>query len=329
MRVVITGGSGFLGSALARALISRGFLRGRSGKREEIRELVAVDVEPARESVRGATYLSGDLLDSEILAAAITSDTDSVFHLAAVVSAAAEVDFDLGMRVNFDVTRALIGQLRVCGGQPRLIFPSSLAIFGAMIPEVVTARTAAFPLSSYGTQKAMAELLINDASRKGFIDGRAIRLPTIVVRPGKPNRAASSFASSILREPLGGQQAVCPVARETALWIASPRAAVAGLIHAHETVPEQWGDVRIANLPGITVTVNEMVEALRRSGGDPGLIRFERDPAVERIVCTWPPRIETERERSMGFSADRGIDEIVRGYIEDYLDGRPVAKGTK
>jgi nucleoside-diphosphate-sugar epimerase len=328
MRVLITGGNGFLGLRLAQALAQRGFLRGRSGAQEEIHELVLVDVGFAAQSVSGVKYLAGDLLDPGLLAAAVTPDTDSVFHLAAVVSAAAEADFDLGMRVNFDAGRALVERLRTCGRSPRLIFPSSLAVFGAELPAVVTGATAALPLSSYGTQKAMAELLINDASRKGLIDGRVIRLPTIVVRPGKPNKAASSFASSILREPLSGREAVCPIARDTALWIASPRAAVAGLIHAHETAAEQWGNSRIANLPGITATVEEMLRALERAGGNPALVRFERDLAIERIVCTWPARFDTVRERGMGFIADRGIDEIVQGYVEDYLAGQPACTGT-
>jgi nucleoside-diphosphate-sugar epimerase len=329
MRVLITGGNGFLGSLLARNLACRGFLCSRSGAREEIRDLVLVDIEPPAQRVESATYLVGDLLDQELLTAAVTPETDSVFHLAAVVSAAAEADFDLGMRVNFDATRALIERLRASGKRPRLIFPSSLAVFGAELPAVVTAATAVLPLSSYGTQKAMAELLISDYSRKDFVDGRVVRLPTIVVRPGKPNKAASSFVSSILREPLSGQEALCPVARETALWIASPRAAVAGLIHAHEIAAEQWESSRIVNLPGITVTVDAMLQALQRAGGDPDLVRFERDPAVERIVCTWPARFDTTREQRMGFAADRGIDQIIQEYVEDYLAGQPAAKGLK
>jgi nucleoside-diphosphate-sugar epimerase len=328
MRVLITGGNGFLGLRLAQTLATRGLLRGRSGSLEEIDQLVLVDSEPAVEAVKGATYLTGDLTDPGFLDAAVGPGADSVFHLAAVVSAAAEADFDLGMRVNFDATRALIERLRAGGRTSRLIFPSSLAVFGAELPAVVTRATAALPLSSYGTQKAMAELLINDASRRGFIDSRVVRLPTIVVRPGKPNKAASSFASSILREPLSGRGAVCPVARDTALWIASPRAAVAGLIHAHESAVEQWGHSRIANLPGITVTVEEMLQALARAGGDPNLVRFERDPAIEQIVCTWPSRFDTTREQHMGFVADRGIDEIVQAYVEDYPAGRPAGAGS-
>src|SRR5579875_620006 len=319
MRVVITGGAGFLGSRLAQVLLERKYLCDPAGNRREITELVVADVQAPAEPLPGVRYIVGDLLEPDSVAKVLDANTGSLFHLAAVVSAEAEANFELGMRVNFDLTRALIDRARKIGIRPRFVFTSSLAVFGADLPGVITDRTAAIPLSSYGTQKAMAELLINDASRKGFIDGRVVRLPTVAVRPGKPNRAASAFVSGILREPLAGRETVCPVPPETELWIASPRTVVASLIHAHDLAPERWGHHGIVNLPGITVRVSEMLEALKRAGGDPSLVRFERDPVIERIVCSWPARMQTTRATELGFPSDTNIDQIVRAYFEDYL----------
>jgi len=321
MRVLITGGTGFLGAGLARALMGRERLIGPSGSVEPIDQLVVFDQAAPAEPVPGVTYVAGDITSERTLADLFSEGFDSVFHLAAVVSAAAEADFELGMRVNFDGTRQLMESMRRRKGATRLVFASSVAVFGGDMPPVIRDDTPATPQSSYGTQKAMSELLLSDASRRGFLDARCLRLPTIVVRPGKPNKAASSFASSIIREPLAGQVAVCPVSAETEVWQLSPRKAIDAFIHAHELSASQWGINRVLNLPGLTATVREMVEALGRQGGDVGLIRWERDEDIARIVATWPGRLDARRARGLGFESDAGIDDIVNAYVEDWGQG--------
>jgi nucleoside-diphosphate-sugar epimerase len=235
------------------------------------------------------------------------------------VSAGAEADFDLGMRVNVDGMRNV---LEICRGQPappRLVFPSSVAAFGGDLPEVVVDTTAPTPQSSYGTQKVIGELLVSDYTRKGFLDGRSVRLPTIVVRPGKPNRAASGFMSSILREPLKGETAVCPVPAEAHMWIASPDRAVEMLIHAMELPANAWGWNRTINGPGITVSVAEALAALERIAGSETVrrVRFEPDATIAKIVLGWPVRFETARAYQLGFRRDAGIDEIIRAHLRE------------
>ncbi|HKJ95975.1 MAG TPA: D-erythronate dehydrogenase [Gammaproteobacteria bacterium] len=319
MRVLITGGTGFLGTGLARALLERGQLTGPSGSAEPIDELVAFDQAEPANPLKGVEYVSGDIAAGPELEDLFADGFDSVFHLAAVVSGAAEADFDLGMRVNLDGTRRLLELMRSQERRPRVVFSSSVAVFGGDMPPVIRDDTATAPQSSYGTQKAMAELLLVDASRRGFLDTRCLRLPTIVVRPGKPNKAASSFASSIIREPLSGRTTVCPVPDDTQVWQLSPRKAVAAFVHAHELAPSAWGTNRVLNLPGITATVREMVAALERAGGDANLVRWEIDPDIARIVATWPGQFNAERARGMGFESDDSIDAIVRAYRDDYL----------
>lgn len=321
MRVLITGGAGFLGSSLARALLKRGALCGASGSQERLDELVLFDQAPPAQPVAGATCVTGDINSGSDLASAFSGGFDSIFHLAAVVSAAAEADFDLGMAVNFDGARRLLELARGLAAPPKVVFASSVAVFGGEMPAVIRDDTPATPQSSYGTQKEMCELLLNDASRRGFVDARCLRLPTVVVRPGKPNKAASSFASSVIREPLAGQVAVCPVAPETELWLLSPRRVVDAFIHAHELPGSRWGTYRTLNLPGITVTVRDMVAALERAGGDPDLVRWEQDEAIARMVATWPGRLDTARARDLGFEADHSIDEMIGAYVEDYVRG--------
>lgn len=319
MRVLITGGAGFLGSGLAQALLERGRLTGASGSPEPIDELVALDQAKPANPLPGVKYVGGDIVAGPEMEDLFADGFDSVFHLAAVVSGAAEADFDLGMRVNLDGTRRLLELIRARKQRPRVVFSSSVAVFGGDMPPVIRDDTATTPQSSYGTQKAMAELLLVDASRRGYLDARCLRLPTIVVRPGKPNKAASSFASSIIREPLSGRTTVCPVADDTEVWQLSPRKAVAAFVHAHELAPSAWGTNRVLNLPGITATVREMVAALERAGGDANLVRWEIDPDIARIVATWPGQFDAERARRMGFESDDSIDAIVRAYREDYL----------
>jgi len=309
MRIVITGGAGFLGARVARELA------GRDGV-----SLVLVDHVAPAEAPTSAEVITADIAARDWLDDAFAETVDGVFHLAAVVSAQAEADFDLGMAVNVDSTRALLERCRAQPTPPRIVFPSSIAAFGPVAGAVDDA-TGNRPRNSYGVEKAIGELLLSDFSRRGWVDGRCVRLPTITVRPGRPNKAASSFASGIIREPLNGDASVCPVAGDLELWVASPRAAVQALLHAFDTPAEAWGDVRSLNVPGLTTTPDEMVAALGRAGGDTTLVRFQRDPAIEAIIATWPGRMRTPRANAMGFQRDADIDALVRAYIEDEPDG--------
>src|SRR5579884_2788518 len=315
MRVVITGGCGFLGRRLAHQLLAR----------EDIAKLIlfdnAVPSLPLPED-RRMRLVTGDIADRKTLRRVIAPGTDAVFHLAAVVSAGAEADTDLGYRVNLDGTRAVLDACRAPGTAPRLVFASSLAVYGGALPEVVGEDTPLAPQSSYGTQKAIGELLINDYTRKGFIDGRALRLPTVVVRPGRPNRAASTFASSMIRDPLSGHEAVCPVGPETVMALASPRRIAAALIHALDLPGEALGMNRSLQLPGFSVSVAEMAEAVRRAGGEAAYarIRWRRDPAIEAIISSWPRALAASRAEALGFAAEGGIDEAVAAFIEDDLE---------
>ncbi len=309
MRIVITGGAGFLGGRVADRLAALDDM-----------SLILVDhVAPATPPA-GATVVVDDITGGAWLDAAFAGPVDGIFHLAAVVSAQAETDFDLGMAVNVDATRALFERCREQATPPRLVFPSSIAAFGPIVG-TVDDTTGNRPRNSYGIEKAIGELLLADYSRRGSIDGRCVRLPTITVRPGKPNKAASSFASGIIREPLNGEASVCPVVGDLELWVASPRAAVDALVHAFDTPTAAWGDDRSLNVPGLTTTPDAMVAALGRAGGDTSLVSFERDPAIEAIVATWPGRMETPRADAMGFHRDTDIDALVRAYVEDELGG--------
>lgn len=316
MKIVVTGGGGFLGAKLAKTLLERGSLGG-----EAVSRLTLVDqaFPPNLPKDSRLETVAGDVSDPQLVARAVTPDTRAIFHLAAVVSGAAESDFDLGMRVNLDGARAVLEQARKCVRPLRLVFASSVAAFGGELPAVVDDATAPTPQTSYGTQKAIGEHLLADYSRKGFLDGRALRLPTIVVRPGKPNAAASSFASAVIREPLGGVPYECPLPRETAVWLLSPRRVVAGFIHALESPASAWPASRVVNLPGITVTVGEMIEAMTRIAGPAAAKRvsWKRDARIEAIVRTWPVRFATPRALAMGFAADPDIDTVIRDYIAD------------
>ncbi|MBV8589518.1 MAG: NAD-dependent epimerase/dehydratase family protein, partial [Acetobacteraceae bacterium] len=265
---------------------------------------------------------TGDIASSDAVRRAIAPSTSAVFHLAAVVSGEAEADTDLGYRVNLEGTRTVVEACRALGTRTRLIFASSLAVYGGDLPEIVGEDTPLTPQTSYGTQKAIGELLVNDYSRKGFIDGRVLRLPTVIVRPGRPNRAASTFASSIIREPLTGREAVCPVSADTVMALASPRLIVDALLRAHDLPADAFGAARSLQLPGFSVAVGEMAEAVRRAGGDAAYsrIRWQPDPLVQQIVSGWPQALDGRRATALGFSADGGIDEVVRAFIEDDLE---------
>ena len=318
MRIVITGGCGFLGRRVAIRLLQEGSALG------PLDEMVLFDnaapALPLPED-RRVRLVIGDITDRETVAGLITPGTDAVFHLAAIVSGQAEADTDLGYRVNLDGTRAVLDACRASGGLPRLVFASSLAVYGGALPPVVGDATALNPQTSYGTQKALGELLVNDYSRKGFVDGRALRLPTVVVRPGRPNRAASTFASSMIREPLAGQDAVCPVTPETVMALASPRRIIGGLVHALGIPAEAFGETRSLQLPGFSVTVGEMAAALRRAGGDAAYarLRWQLDPQIQAIVSGWPQALAAPRAEALGFGRDSGIDEVVAAFIEDDL----------
>jgi len=321
MRIVITGAAGFLGSRLARAILERGSLTDASGKARQIRQLVLVDVAPPTLSDSRVSAVTGDLGDGALLEGVVSADTDSIFHLAAVVSGQAEAEFDTGMRVNLDATRALLERCRKLSRPPKFVFASSLAVFGGALPDPVPDDAVLTPQTSYGTQKAIDELLVYDMTRKGYIDGRSLRLPTITVRPGKPNKAASSFASGIIREPLAGVDAICPVARETRVWVSSPRAVIANFIVGHEAPAAKFAHTRSVNVPGILIGVGEMVAALRRIAGDAvaDRVKWQLDPATDRIVQTWPARFAPVLGPALGMRADPDFDSIVRAYIADEL----------
>ena len=319
MRVAITGGGGFLGQMLARALLARGGLAVEPGAKTSLAELVLLDrVFPENRIDDGRIkYASGDVGDAALLTRVFAPKTDAIFHLAAVVSAGAEADFDLGYRVNLEAARLTFEACRRQPAPPRLVFTSSVAAFGGELPEVVVDTTAATPQSSYGTQKVIGELLVADYTRKGWLDGRTVRLPTIVVRPGKPNRAASGFMSGILREPLNGEPAICPVAPATRMWILSPERAVDSLIRAIELPAAAWGWNRTLNAPGITVSVAEALAALAKLAGTEtaARVRFERDAAIEKIVLGWPARFTTARAVQLGFKGDADIDEVISAHL--------------
>src|SRR5687767_648333 len=321
MRILITGGGGLLGQKVARALLARGGIAAEPDSGPKLTVLVLFDqsLPPNRVEDARVRYVSGDMLDHDLLERTCAPQVDAVFHFASVVSAGAEADFDLGMRVNLDGMRHLLEVCRQQPRPPRFVFTSSVAAFGGDLPDVVLDTTAPTPQSSYGTQKVIGELMVSDYTRKGFIDGRCVRLPTIVVRPGKPNRAASGFMSNILREPLNGEAAVCPVPAEAQMWIASPERAVDMLIHAMELPAGAWGWNRTLNGPGITVSVAEALAALERIAGSEAArrVRFEPDAAVAKIVLSWPVRFATERADRLGFQRDADMDEIIRAHVRD------------
>ena len=323
MKVVVSGGAGFLGQRLITALLQRKRLTDSVGTERPIEQIVALD-QAAASTMQGVRSATGDISDIEFLRGHC-ADADTVFHLAAVVSGAAEADYELGMRVNVDATRALLDVLRKSGRKPKLVFASSVAVFGGALPQVVTDSTAPTPQSSYGVQKLIDELMIGDCTRRGMIDGRAVRLPTIVVRPGKPNAAASSFASGIIREPLAGVAADCPVDADTALWVSSPAAAIANLMHAHELSPEEWRGARSLNLPGVTITVSEMLAALEAVGGAQARARvtMKPDARIRAIVDTWPARFDTARAGALGFQRDTDFSSIVRDYAREFAGAGP------
>jgi nucleoside-diphosphate-sugar epimerase len=299
MTVLITGAAGFLGRKLALRLIENGNLTATNGSPATVDRLVLLsrsrpDVDASNAGI-DVEIVAGDITNAAQVREVIESGVDSVFHLAAVVSGEAEADFDLGMRV------------AVYGGE-----------------NIVEDRTPLTPLSSYGAEKVISEYLVRDYARKGFLDGRSLRLPTIVVRPGKPNKAASSFASGIIREPLTGKEAVCPVSPKTAITVLSPRRCIEAIVRGHELPADRLGTERSIQLPAIGTTAGEMVEALRAIAGEAVAERvvWRPDPVIEKIVATWPQQIRAQRTRELGFAADKSVNEIIEAFIEDELDGK-------
>ncbi len=320
MNVVITGGAGFLGHRLTNALLTRGVLRGANGRDQPIDRITIIDVVRSRPHTDSrVVQITGNVTDTTLLERAVDANASAIFHLAAIVSGMAEADFDLGMRVNIDASRTLLDVCRHAGHCPRFVFTSSIAIFGGELPDAVPETWTVRPQSSYGMQKAVTELLINDYTRRGFVDGRALRMPTICVRPGRPNAAASSFASGIIREPLNGEEAICPVSGETRMWLLSPGAAIDCLIAAHDLSGDALGTNRTLNVPGLSVTVADMVAALERQAGPDvaARIRWQRDPRIERIVATWPAALDASRALALGFPCDDSFDTIVRRHMEE------------
>ena len=312
MHILIMGAAGFLGRRLAKSLLT--------DVQFEVTRLTLADLTPPEASDPRVETIALDVSDPEVTMAAVPEGVDATYHLAAVVSAAAEADFDLGMSVNVGGTRNLLEALRHKAQGSRLVFTSSLAVYGGELPETVTDDTALTPQSSYGTQKAIGELLVNDYSRKGFLNGVTLRLPTVSVRPGGPNRAASSFASDLIREPLLGRSAICPVDPPLALWLTSPDAAVRSLTHAL-TVATDTMSYRAINAPGTTVTVQEMVATLEQLAGLEAVkrIRYEKDANVEYIVASWPSRLDTAQAARLGFTPSDTFEETVRTFIREEL----------
>jgi nucleoside-diphosphate-sugar epimerase len=323
MKILIIGGAGMVGQKLARRLAADGRLGAKP-----ISHVVLHDVVEAAPLGGGCPFpveiTTGDLSAPGEAARLLEPRPDVIFHLAAIVSGEAEADFDKGYRINLDGTRYLLEAARAAGHCPRIVFTSSIAVFGAPFPPAIGDEFFHTPLTSYGTQKSIGELLLADYTRKGLVDGIGIRLPTICVRPGRPNKAASGFFSNIIREPLAGQEAVLPVPDTVRHWHASPRAAVGFLLHAATIDGAAVGPRRNLTMPGLSVTVAEQIAALRKVAGDKVVARIRRelDPTIMKIVEGWPQNFDPKRATALGFRAEASFEEIIRIHIEDELDGR-------
>ncbi|MGL5445759.1 MAG: D-erythronate dehydrogenase [Rhabdaerophilum sp.] len=323
MHVLILGAAGMLGRKLVDRIAAEGALAGREVSRLTLHDIVP-PVAPAALTIPVETA-SGDLAQGDSAAKLVTARPEMIIHLAAVVSGEAEANFELGYHVNLDGTMKLFEAIRAIGDGycPRVVFTSSIAVYGAPYPEPIPDDFNLTPLTSYGAQKAMGELLLADYSRRGILDGVGLRLPTICVRPGKPNKAASGFFSGIIREPLAGLEAVLPVSDDVRHWFASPRAAIGFLVHAAGLDTSSLGQRRSFALPGVAATVGEQIAALRRVAGDSVARRIHREPdeTIARIVAGWPRSFDPQRALSLGFTAEKSFDEIIHAHIADELGG--------
>ncbi|MDU8924878.1 SDR family oxidoreductase [Pasteurellaceae bacterium LIM206] len=310
MQIIITGGQGFLGQRLAKTLLSQ---------QPQLTELVLIDVvEPvAPNNDPRVRCLQMDLRNPQGVEEIITKQTVALYHLAAIVSSHAEQDPDLGYEINFLVTRNLLEICRRNNPKVRFIFSSSLAVYGGVLPETIENSTAVTPQSTYGAQKAMSELLINDYSRKGFVDGLVLRLPTICIRPGKPNKAASSFVSSIMREPLHGENAICPVSPSLKLWLSSPNTVINNFIHALTLPSLPARDWHVINLPGFTISVQAMLDTLSQVKGNAilDLVQYRFDEQINSIVASWPAAINCSQALQLGFFVDRNFTDVIQQFI--------------
>jgi D-erythronate 2-dehydrogenase len=325
LHILVLGAAGMVGRKLSERLFRDGHL----GKRE-ITRITLQDVIAPPQPAKAGFPVDTVTCDFAVPGAAeklVAARPDVVFHLAAIVSGEAELDFDKGYRINLDGTRMLLDAIRVVGGgyKPRVVFTSSIAVFGAPFPDAIGDEFFHTPLLSYGTQKAIDELLLADYSRRGFMDGVGIRLPTICIRPGLPNKAASGFFSNILREPLAGKEVVLPVSEQVRHWHATPRSAVGFLLHAATLDSEAVGPRRNLTMPGLSATVGEQIAALKRVAGDKVAARIKRepDPFIMGIVAGWPRNFEPKRALKLGFTtAEKNFDDIIRIHIEDELGGK-------
>jgi D-erythronate 2-dehydrogenase len=322
MKVLVIGGAGMVGQKLAQRLARDGALGGKPITSLVLHDVVAAPL--CRDCPFPMSAATGDLSTPGEAEKLVAGRPDVIFHLAAIVSGEAEVEFDKGYRINLDGTRYLLEAVRAAGNKPRVVFTSSIAVFGAPFPEAIGDEFFHTPLTSYGTQKAIGELLLADYTRKGFLDGIGIRLPTICVRPGKPNKAASGFFSNIIREPLAGQEAVLPVSDDVRHWHASPRAAVGFLLHAATIDGATVGPRRNLTMPGLSVTIAEQIAALQKVAGPKVVARIRRepDPAIMKIVDGWPRNFDARRATELGFKAERSFEDIIRIHIEDELGGK-------
>ena len=323
MRILVVGAAGMIGRKLVERLARDGTLGDTAVTHVTLADAIDAAAPPAAPFGVDATV--ADLAEPGVAEQLVAPRPAVVFHLAAVVSGEAEADFDRGYHVNVDATRRLLEAIRAVPGYcPRVVFTSSIAVFGAPLPDVIGDEQGTTPLTSYGTQKAIGELLLSDYTRRGFLDGIAIRLPTISVRPGAPNRAASGFFSSIVREPLNGAEAVLPVPDDVRHWHASPRAAVGFLLHAATLHSASLGDRRALTMPGVSATVAEQIAALRAVAGDAAVDRVRREPdeTIVRMVAGWPGAFDAGRALALGFRAETDFAEIVRVYVDDELGGR-------
>ncbi len=323
MKILVLGAAGMIGRKLIERLLQHGSLRGQAISKIHGFDVVEGAI-ASTDSVE-VTMSAGNISEPTVVDALVEDQPDVIFHLAAIVSGEAEADFEKGYRVNMRGTQNLFDAVIARTGYvPRIVYASSIAVFGAPFPEAIDDDFHLTPLTSYGTQKAIGELLLADYSRKGHFDGIGLRLPTVVVRPGKPNLAASGFFSNIIREPLSGLPAVLPVSEDVMHWMASPRSAVGFFIHAAELDGDVVGPRRNLTMPGLAITVGGMIEALRSVAGSKAsdLIEHKTDPTIAGIVANWPRNFSADRAESLGFSSEKSFEAIIHAHLEDELDGK-------